>query len=48
MDKTLDHIRAKYGSGSITRGSIYRSSLQVGKKYRALEEEKRDNGEEKP
>lgn len=48
MDKTLDHIRAKYGSGSITRGSIYRSLLQVGKKYRALEEEKRNNREEKP
>jgi len=35
VDKTIDDIRSKFGSGTIMRGTSYSTSYDVGKKYKA-------------
>ena len=45
LDKTIDGIRKKFGMDTITRGSLYQSDTNVGKKYKAKfenENEKED------
>ncbi|NLO48784.1 MAG: DNA polymerase IV [Clostridiales bacterium] len=44
LDKTIDGIRRKFGSDTITRGSIYRYGEDVGKKYKAQIKQKKDEG----
>ncbi len=42
IDKAVDQIRARFGTASVTRGSVYRASLSVGKKYAAQTEEENE------
>jgi len=42
VDKAVDLIRYKYGTNVIVKGSTYNSSLEVGKKYKAQMENKRE------
>lgn len=35
VDRVVDFIRSQYGMGTIVRGTVYHSSLKVGKKYTA-------------
>jgi DNA polymerase-4 len=43
LDKTVDSIRTKFGSGTIMRGVTYKSSLDVGKKHKAQMENMNKN-----
>ena len=40
IDKAMDAIRGKFGSGTVVRASNYQSDLDVGKKYKAQMENK--------
>lgn len=42
LDRTIDTIRSQFGSDKIVRGVNYRSSIDVGKKYKAQIKNKRD------
>ena len=44
LDKTYDAINSKFGAAAIMRGSSVQSKLDVGKKYRAQMEQKKDEG----
>ncbi len=35
LDKTMDSIRARFGRGTLSRGTLYRAPLSIGKKYEA-------------
>lgn len=35
LDRTIDNLRQKFGIDTITRGSLYQSNTNVGKKYKA-------------
>jgi DNA polymerase-4 len=43
LDKTVDSIRTKFGSGTIMRGVTYKSALDVGKKHKAQMENMNKN-----
>ncbi len=45
LDETVDYIRKKFGADTIVRGRVYGSALDVGKKYKAQAENRKD-GEE--
>lgn len=45
LDETVDLIRRKFGADTIVRGRVYGSSLNVGKKYKAQAENRKDTGE---
>lgn len=34
LDKAVDAIRSKFGAASVVRGTIYRSDVDVGKKFK--------------
>ena len=38
VDQTMDALRSRFGMDAVVRGSMYGSSLQVGRKYRAKQE----------
>ena len=40
VDQTMDALRERFGMDAVVRGSVYGSSLQVGRKYRAKQEMK--------
>jgi len=42
LDKAIDSIRGKFGSDMIVRGATYNSKINVGKKYKAQIENKRE------
>ena len=39
IDKTVDGIRARFGSGTVVRGAVYKAPIDVGKKYKAQMEQ---------
>lgn len=42
LDKTVDDIRSRFGSGTIVRGVTYGSNINVGKKHKAQMDNKKD------
>ncbi len=42
MDKTVDSIRARFGTGAVVRGGVYKTPLEVGRKYKAQLDSKKD------
>ncbi|MBE7025732.1 MAG: DNA polymerase IV [Ruminococcaceae bacterium] len=40
LDKTVDGIRARFGSGAVVRGAVYKTPIDVGRKYKARLENK--------
>ena len=47
LDRAVDSIRGKYGSGTIVRGAVLESGAEVGKKYKAQMDNRREK-EKKP
>ncbi len=41
MDKAVDRIRKRFGTGKVVRGGIYKTDLSVGRKYKAQLENKK-------
>ncbi|MFA6669752.1 MAG: DNA polymerase IV [Bacillota bacterium] len=41
LDKAIDSIRSKFGPDMVARGSLFQSSIEVGRKYRAQMENKK-------
>lgn len=44
LDQALDNIRNRYGLDKVKRASTYQTSLEVGKKYKAQMENKKETG----
>ncbi|MBE7063111.1 MAG: DNA polymerase IV [Ruminococcaceae bacterium] len=42
IDKTVDGIRARFGTGAVVRGAVYKTPLNVGRKYKAQLESKKE------
>ncbi len=42
IDKTVDAIRARFGTGCLVRGAIYKTPIEVGRKYKAQLESKEE------
>ena len=45
LDRAVDSIRRKYGSGTIVRGAVLESGAKVGKKYQAQMDNRREKKE---
>lgn len=43
IDKTMDEIRGKFGMDTVMRGTVYRSGIEVGKKYKAQMDDREDD-----
>lgn len=41
IDKTVDTLRARFGTASVVRGAVYKSPIEVGRKYKAPMENKK-------
>ena len=44
IDRAVDGIRARFGTGAVMRGAVYRAPIEVGRKYKAQLQMRRKNG----
>lgn len=43
IDRAVDGIRSRFGTGAVMRGAVYRSPIEVGRKYKAQMEARKKN-----
>lgn len=46
IDKAVDGIRSRFGAGAVVRGAVYRTPIEVGRKYKAQMEARKKNEED--